>query len=95
MTPDRVPYPLLKSITDKALSALMLVLVSPVALGALAAIAVDMLIKPRDRGPVLIANAASRAAASSTCSSSGRFARRSWQDSATAMPGRSRPMRRT
>jgi putative colanic acid biosynthesis UDP-glucose lipid carrier transferase len=53
VTPDRVPYPLLKSITDKALSGLMLVLVSPVALGALATIAVDMLIKPRDRGPVL------------------------------------------
>ncbi len=53
MTPDPVPYPLLKSITDKALSALMLVLASPVALAALAAIAVDMLIVSRDRGPVL------------------------------------------
>jgi putative colanic acid biosynthesis UDP-glucose lipid carrier transferase len=53
VTPDRVPYPLLKSSTDKALSALMLVLVSPVVLAVLAMIAADMLLKPRDRGPVL------------------------------------------
>jgi lipopolysaccharide/colanic/teichoic acid biosynthesis glycosyltransferase len=52
--PDRqVPYPLLKSLTDKTLSALLLLLASPLALAVLVGMAVDMLLVPGDRGPFL------------------------------------------
>jgi lipopolysaccharide/colanic/teichoic acid biosynthesis glycosyltransferase len=40
-------------LTDKALSALLILLFSPVALAAYAAMAIDMLLVPRDRGPFL------------------------------------------
>jgi lipopolysaccharide/colanic/teichoic acid biosynthesis glycosyltransferase len=40
-------------VTDKALAALLLLLASPVALVAYAAMAIDMLLLPRDRGPFL------------------------------------------
>jgi putative colanic acid biosynthesis UDP-glucose lipid carrier transferase len=57
VTSDRldrqVPYPLLKSVTDKTLSALLLVLVSPLALAVLVGMAADMLLVPCDRGPFL------------------------------------------
>jgi lipopolysaccharide/colanic/teichoic acid biosynthesis glycosyltransferase len=50
---EPVPYPLLKSAIDKVVSAVLLVLVSPLGLAALAAMAVDMLLVPQDRGPFL------------------------------------------
>jgi lipopolysaccharide/colanic/teichoic acid biosynthesis glycosyltransferase len=50
---EQVPYPLLKSAIDKVASAVLLLVVSPIAVVALAAMAVDMLVTPRDRGPVL------------------------------------------
>jgi lipopolysaccharide/colanic/teichoic acid biosynthesis glycosyltransferase len=50
---EAVPYPRLKSATDKAVAATMLVLVSPVVLGAVAGMAIDMLCVPGDRGPFL------------------------------------------
>jgi lipopolysaccharide/colanic/teichoic acid biosynthesis glycosyltransferase len=49
----RVPYPLLKSVTDKLLAALTLLVVSPVAGVVLAGMAVDMLLVRHDRGPFL------------------------------------------
>jgi lipopolysaccharide/colanic/teichoic acid biosynthesis glycosyltransferase len=48
-----VPYPHLKSVTDKLLAGVMLLVVSPVALCAIVALAVDMVLVPRDRGPFL------------------------------------------
>lgn len=48
-----VPYPILKRIVDKLVSGTLLVLLSPLLLGVLAAIAVDMLFARRDRGSVL------------------------------------------
>ena len=50
---QETPYPLPKRIVDKFVSALLLVLVSPIVLVVLAAFAVDMLISPSDRGSVL------------------------------------------
>jgi lipopolysaccharide/colanic/teichoic acid biosynthesis glycosyltransferase len=48
-----VPYPRLKSVTDKVLAGVMLLVASPVALGAIVVLAVDMVLVPRDRGPFL------------------------------------------
>jgi lipopolysaccharide/colanic/teichoic acid biosynthesis glycosyltransferase len=53
MAGEAVPYPCLKSATDKAVAATLLVLASPVALCAVAGMAVDMLCVPADRGPFL------------------------------------------
>jgi lipopolysaccharide/colanic/teichoic acid biosynthesis glycosyltransferase len=50
---EQVPYPLLKSAIDEVASAVLLLVVSPIAVVALAAMAVDMLVTPRDRGPFL------------------------------------------
>lgn len=50
---EEVPYPLLKSATDKVAAALALLLFSPVAVAALALTALDMLLVPSDRGPFL------------------------------------------
>jgi lipopolysaccharide/colanic/teichoic acid biosynthesis glycosyltransferase len=46
-----VPYPTLKRVSDKALAAFTLLLASPIALVALALMAVDMLFVRSDRGP--------------------------------------------
>jgi lipopolysaccharide/colanic/teichoic acid biosynthesis glycosyltransferase len=48
-----VPYRLPKRVLDKALSALLLGLLSPVVAGAAVAMGVDMLLAKRDRGPLL------------------------------------------
>jgi lipopolysaccharide/colanic/teichoic acid biosynthesis glycosyltransferase len=48
-----VPYRLPKRVLDKALSALLLGLLSPVVAGAAVAMGVDMLLAKRDRGPFL------------------------------------------
>jgi lipopolysaccharide/colanic/teichoic acid biosynthesis glycosyltransferase len=45
-----VVYPVLKSATDKVVAALLLVLFAPVFAVVLAALALDMLLVPRDRG---------------------------------------------
>ena len=48
-----IPYPLPKRLFDKAVSAMLLVLLSPIVIVVLAAIATDMVVVPRDRGPFL------------------------------------------
>jgi lipopolysaccharide/colanic/teichoic acid biosynthesis glycosyltransferase len=48
-----IPYPVAKWMIDKAVSAALLVLFAPVLLVVLAAIAVDMVVVPHDRGSVL------------------------------------------
>jgi len=48
---EPVPYPLLKGATDRVVSALLLLLVLPLAAVALAVMGLDMLLVPRDRGP--------------------------------------------
>src|ERR671932_1629708 len=48
-----VPYPLAKRILDRATSALLLLLLSPVLLFVATAMALDMLLVPADRGPFL------------------------------------------
>jgi lipopolysaccharide/colanic/teichoic acid biosynthesis glycosyltransferase len=48
-----IPYPVAKWMIDKAVSAALLVLFAPVLLVILAAIAVDMVVVPHDRGSVL------------------------------------------
>jgi lipopolysaccharide/colanic/teichoic acid biosynthesis glycosyltransferase len=50
---EDIPYPCLKGATDKAVAATMLMLASPVALCAVAGMALDMLCFPADRGPFL------------------------------------------
>ena len=52
MTPQRsdVPYRLAKRIFDRGVAAVLLMLLSPLLLLALTAIALDMLLVPRDRG---------------------------------------------
>lgn len=51
--PDSIPYPLPKRIFDLSLSLALIVLLSPLVLVVLAAIAGDVLLVPRDRGPLL------------------------------------------
>ena len=53
MSSEPVPYPRLKRLTDKVLSAALLVLLSPAIAIVLAAMAVDMLVAPRNRGAFL------------------------------------------
>ena len=53
MASGPVPYPLPKWLTDKGVSALLLVLLSPVLAIVLAAMAVDMIVARRDRGRFL------------------------------------------
>lgn len=48
-----LPYPLSKRIVDKFLSGLLLVVLSPIVLVVLAALAINMLLSPSDRGSVL------------------------------------------
>jgi len=48
-----VPYPVPKQVVDKLVAGALLLLLSPVVLIALAAMAVDSLVSRRDRGPVL------------------------------------------
>jgi lipopolysaccharide/colanic/teichoic acid biosynthesis glycosyltransferase len=48
-----VPYPLAKKIVDKAISSILLVLLSPVLAVASVALGLDRLLAPRDRGPWL------------------------------------------
>jgi lipopolysaccharide/colanic/teichoic acid biosynthesis glycosyltransferase len=48
-----VPYPLLKRLTDKAVSAALIVLLSPVFAVIWLAAVLDMLLSPGDRGPLL------------------------------------------
>jgi lipopolysaccharide/colanic/teichoic acid biosynthesis glycosyltransferase len=48
-----VPYPRLKWLTDKAVSGALLLLLSPVAVFVLVAMAIDRLLARRDRGPFL------------------------------------------
>jgi len=52
-TSGPVPYPPLKSATDKALAALALLLVSPIFLAAVVGMGIDMLTVAYDRGPFL------------------------------------------
>lgn len=53
MSSEPVPYPRLKRLTDKVLSAALLVLLSPAIAIVLGAMAVDMLVAPRNRGAFL------------------------------------------
>lgn len=53
MTSQPAPYPRLKWLLDKIVSAALLVLLSPAIAIVLAAMAVDMLVAPRDRGAFL------------------------------------------
>ena len=53
MDVNAVPYPLAKRVADKGISSILLVLVSPVLAVASAAIGIDRLVSPRDRGPWL------------------------------------------
>ena len=48
-----VPYPWPKRLVDRLLAAVLLALLAPVAITVLVAVALDMLLVPRDRGPVL------------------------------------------
>jgi len=48
-----VPYPLVKKVTDKGISSLLLVAFSPVFVVAYVAIGVDSVLFPQDRGPWL------------------------------------------
>jgi lipopolysaccharide/colanic/teichoic acid biosynthesis glycosyltransferase len=50
---DQIPYPLVKRITDRLLAALLLAAAAPLLLAVLAAMAMDMLAVPDDRGPFL------------------------------------------
>jgi lipopolysaccharide/colanic/teichoic acid biosynthesis glycosyltransferase len=50
---EPVPYPLAKRVLDKALSALLLLLLSPLILVVTAATILDLLLVRADRGPVL------------------------------------------
>jgi lipopolysaccharide/colanic/teichoic acid biosynthesis glycosyltransferase len=45
-----IPYPLPKRIVDKGISAALLLLLTPLIAAVLAAMALDMLVRPRDRG---------------------------------------------
>jgi putative colanic acid biosynthesis UDP-glucose lipid carrier transferase len=47
------PYPLSKKLTDKVLAGLLLLLLSPVIVLIVVAMAIDMLVTPRDRGTFL------------------------------------------
>ncbi len=47
---ERIPYPLAKRVLDRTIAALLLVLLSPLLVLALALLAGDMLLVPRDRG---------------------------------------------
>jgi lipopolysaccharide/colanic/teichoic acid biosynthesis glycosyltransferase len=51
--PTSSPYPALKRLTDKLVSGALLVVLAPVFLVVLGAMAVSMLLKRRDRGPFL------------------------------------------
>ena len=53
--PDRqvVPYPVLKRLTDRVVAGVLFGLLSPVLAAAVAAVAVDLLLVPRDRGGFL------------------------------------------
>ena len=53
MDSHAVPYPLAKKITDKVISSALLVLFAPVLAVASAAVGIDRLLSPRDRGPWL------------------------------------------
>ncbi len=53
MSSQAVPYPLAKKVTDRGISALLLVVLAPAFGVASLAIALDRLFSPRDRGPWL------------------------------------------
>lgn len=53
MSAEPAPYPRLKRVTDKAVAAAVLIVVSPAISVVLVAMAVDMLVAPRDRGAFL------------------------------------------
>ena len=53
MSSAPVPYPPSKRVLDKGISLALLLVLSPVFAVVAAAIALDMLFKPRDRGPWL------------------------------------------
>ena len=53
MTSQPAPYPFLKWLTDKILAGLLLLLLSPAIAIVIAAMAVNMLVAPRDRGAFL------------------------------------------
>ena len=52
-TPSSAKYPPVKSFLDKLVSGVLLVLLSPVLLFVLAAMAVNRIVARRDRGPFL------------------------------------------
>ena len=53
MDSEAVPYPLAKKVTDKGISGALLILLSPAFAIAYVGIAVDRVLTPRDRGPLL------------------------------------------